>query len=460
MSAKGNSVIIQHFAIKSPFFMLLGARRLKKFLFALVLVLCVSLGFISCGGGTKSGPPSGLKQRVLASQGVSASIILGGLVIINGEKDTIGRVSPISAGTSPGLMVASPSRNIVAAFDAGTNTVYGIDTRKESVLGSVRLPGPTSSMVVPTAVAVGYAAVPNATANGFSFLGAVDVLNFSGSSLTTIAVSHAQTVVSNSDGSQLLVFSNDSDSVTVLSPGVAVPPVDMSCYTNPPNAVCTIVPGFDRPVNAVVNGTTAYVLNCGAQCGGTQASVMVLDLSTLAITKTIPVDAATMALLSQSNLYVAGTSPVAANQTCTNQTTKATVCGRLDIVNVTTGTVTGRVAITDGYHDRMDMTSNGQLFIGSRGCTNVGDVNNPSGEVRGCLTIYKVTGGSVIFPPDNGDVSGLQGFSTRTVEYVAEGGRLRVYDTSKDILLVNQFLPQGSIPVVGFVGDVKAIDFF
>jgi hypothetical protein len=54
----------------------------------------------------------------------------------------------------------------------------------------------------------------------------------------------------------------------------------------------------------------------------------------------------------------------------------------------------------------------------------------------------------------------LQGFTSRFVEYVAEGGNLRVYDTNRDVLLVNNFLPQGTINIVGYVGDVKAIDFF
>ena len=135
-------------------------------------------------------------------------------------------------------------------------------------------------------------------------------MNFAGGGLTTaIAVTNAQTVVSNSAATQLLVFSNDSNSVTVLSPGAAVPPVDTSCLTNPPNAVCTIVPGFDRPVYAIINGSTAYILNCGPQCGGVQASVMVFDLTNLTITNTIPVDAATWALLNGTTLYVAGTSP-------------------------------------------------------------------------------------------------------------------------------------------------------
>ncbi|HYM74642.1 MAG TPA: hypothetical protein VE377_01585 [Candidatus Dormibacteraeota bacterium] len=438
---------------------------MKKRIFALVVGLWASLSFVSCGGyNTQKGPPSRLPNRVLASQGVTAGVsAFGELVIINGQNDTLPRLAPLSGGNSPGLMVLSPTRNIATTFDASSNTVFAIDTTRESGIGQgVRLPGPTKSIAIPSASPIGYAAVPTATINGFPFLGAVEVMNFSGSVLTTtIAVANANTVVANSNGSQLLVFSADSDSVTVIFPTLAVPPVDTSCYTNPPNVVCNIVQdaSFSRPVNAIISGSTAYILNCGVQCGGTQqASVAVFDLGSLSVTQTIPVDAATMALLNGSTLYVAGTP---ANFPCpASQNTAAKLCGELDVIDLGSMQKTSSVAITDGYHTRMDMTSNGQIFIGSLDCTNIGNVNNPSGEVRGCLSIYRTSDGSVIFPPDNGDVNGLQSFTTRNVEYVAEGGLLRVYDTTKDILLIDDFLPQGTINIVGYVGDVKAIDFF
>jgi hypothetical protein len=109
----------------------------------------------------------------------------------------------------------------------------------------------------------------------------------------------------------------------------------------------------------------------------------------------------------------------------------------------------------------MDMSVNGQLFIGSHTCTSIGDVNNPVGEVRGCLAIYNTGSGNVVIPPDNGDVTGLTGLTNRYVEYVAEGGNLRVYDTDRDILLVNEYyVPTGTIPIVGVVIDVKEVDFF
>ncbi len=454
--------------------MSLGAFGLKRRILVCVVLmagLAAALGLLSCGYSAKGYlPPSRLLFRVFASQGVTSTFSFGGLRIINGFNDTLPGVAEIPAGTNPGLMAVSPARNLVAAFDASSNSVFGVNAVTEAPLASVHLPGPTISMVLPTSGSIGYAAVPTAFVNGFAFTGAVDVMDLAGGALTTtIAVTNATTVVANSTGTQLLVFSGDSNSVTVLTPLNATPPVDTSCLNNPPNAVCTIIPGFDRPVNAVISGTTAYILNCGAECGGVQASVQTLDLSTLTAGTPVPVNGATVAFLNGSQLYVAGngtpTGPLCSSITGAAKTA-ATYCGTLDIVDLNTMTdpyynnPATEIAIPDGYHQRIDMSVNGQLFVGSRVCTNVGDVNNPVGEVRGCLAIYNTTNNAVIFPPDNGTVDGLQSFTTRDIEYVAEGGFLRVYDTKKNILLINDYVPQGTINVVGYVGDIKAVDFF
>lgn len=440
----------------------LGACSLKRYLVALIGA-GTSLCLISCSKSPSlKSPPSPFPTRVVASQGVTSANNFGGLVIINGWLDTLPKLRPLSAGTEPGLMETSPDRSILMAFDAGSNSVYSFFTANQSSIGTVTLQGPTYSMTVPTDSGLGYAAVPNASINGYSFIGAVDVMNLSGGIVSAIAVTNAQTVVSNSGGTELLVFSNDSDAMTVLYPSSAAPPVDTSCLNNPQNtSVCVSVSGFSRPVYAIVSSddSTAYVLNCGLQCGGSQqASIAIFDMNSLTITGNIPVDAATWAFLNGSTLYVAGTSPT--NNACTGETTAATTCGRLDVVNLLSGTVTNSFVITDGYHDQMDMSSNGQLFIGSVDCTNIGNVNNPVGEVRGCLSILNTANNTVIIPPDNGNVNGFQSFSTRYVEYVAEGGYLRVYDTTIDALLINDYVLTGTINIVGYVGDVKAIDFF
>jgi hypothetical protein len=334
-------------------------------------------------------------------------------------------------------MVTDPQRAELLAFDSGTNKVELISTQKESLVASIQLPGATTSIAVPSSSA-GYAAVPTAPLNGVP-VGGIVAMNLTNAQVTaTITVPNAQTVVSDANGAQLLVFSNDSDSVTVVSP----------LALNLGSPVTVTVPGFDRPVSGFFSGGSAYILNCGAECGGHQASVQILNLGT-----TPPTAGA-----AGSTLYVAGVSPT--NNLCTGETTTAPTCGRLNIVDIGSMTVTSSAVITDGYHDRIDMGLGGQLFIGSYGCTNVGNANNVQGEVRGCLSIYDTTNGNVTIPPDNGDVTGLQGFSSRYVEYVVEGGRLRVYDTTKDSLLLNSFISNGTIIITGVITDVKAIDFF
>jgi hypothetical protein len=436
--------------------MSLGASRLNRVALLPALLVAAGFSFVSCGSATGTGPPSGLSTRVLASQSVASATAFPGLIVIDGANDTTARAPEISAGSSPGLMAISPDRSDLLVFDSVTNNVGVVNTNGESSAGSIQLPGPTTSMVA-LATGSAYAAVPTAPMNNGPSPGAVVVMNYaSGGVAATISVPNAQTVVASPDGTQLLVFSNDdlSNVVTILYP----------LLVNTGSPVTVTVPGFDRPVYGVFSsdGSTAYILNCGPQCasGTASASVQTLDMATLTLVGApLAVDAATIGWLSGSTLYVAGTSPT--NNLCTGQTTHAPTCGRLDIIDLGSMTVTGTAVITDGYHDRIDMGNNGQLFIGSHTCSIVGNVNNPQGEVRGCLSIFNTTNAAVVIPPDNGDVTGLQSFTSRDVEYVAEGGNLRVYDTLIDSLLpANSYITTGTIVIGGYIIDVKAIDFF
>ncbi len=422
----------------------------KTALFSGVLVLA-SFGFVSCGGGPSvSQPPSKVTTRVLASQSVGTSVASPGLLVVDGAVDLLARAAEVSAGNSPGLMTVSPNRSTLLSFDSSSNGVDVINTSNESLTGTVPLPGATTSMVALNS-GFGYAAVPSAPFQAGTPQGALIVMNLTAGGITsTISIPNAQTVVASPDSTVLLVFSNDIDTVTLISP----------LLVNTGSTVTTTVAGFDRPAYAVFSSdnSTAYILNCGPECGGVQASVQPLNLATLVLGTPVPVDGATIGWLSGTTLYAAGNSVT--NNACTGETTAATTCGRLDSVDLGSMSVTGSAAITDGYHDRIDMSVNGQLFVGSYTCTNIGDVNNPQGEVRGCLSIFNTANGSVVIPPDNGDVTGLQSFTTRDVEYVAEGGSLRVYDTLIDSLLINSIITDGTIIVRGQIIDVKSVDFF
>jgi hypothetical protein len=435
------------------------------------LLVAASFSLVSCGGGGPSiaKPPSKVTTRVLASQNVASPTAFPGLVLIDGEIDTRVRAAEIGAGSSPGLMAISPDRTTLVTFNSVINSWSAAiaNTATETETGSIVLPGPTTSMVVLN-TGFAYAAVPSAPFNGPGAPppGAVEAMRIASQSniAATISVPDAQTLVSSPDGTQLLVF-NNSPAVTIVYPELV--------NTNNPDTAT--VSGFDSPVYGVfsVDGGTAYILNCGAQCGGTQASVQVLNMGTTPPTlvgAAIPVNGATIGFLSGSTLYVAGkgtpTGPLCAS-IAGAATTAAQYCGTLDLINLTTmqdpyyNNPASEIGITDGYHDRIDMSVNGQLFIGSNGCTNVGNVYNPSGEVRGCLSIFNTTNATVVIPPDNGDVTGLQSFTTRDVEYVAEGGNLRVYDTLIDSLIPpNDFIETGTILITGYIVDIKAIDFF
>ncbi len=93
-------------------------------------------------------------------------------------------------------------------------------------------------------------------------------------------------------------------------------------------------------------------------------------------------------------MYLAGTpySGGHPSQPCTGQTTAATTCGLLTIFDLGTMSITNSspIVITDGYHNRIAMGANGQLFIGARTCTEIIPVQPPppGAEIRGCLSIY------------------------------------------------------------------------
>ena len=361
-------------------------------------------------------------------------------------------VNLLGSSPEPGLMVLSPNKKFTLVFSASNNAVTVVDNARENVvqagtgtLSSITLPGFTDSMVVGSDNLTAYAAVSSTPVVGQS-PGAVEVLNLSVAGISaTLPVSGARTIVGSHNGNRILAFGDRPDTVTVIAPSLVGTNADPRTTVQDPAA-------FDHPVWGVFSSddTTAYILNCGPECGGVASSVTVLDLNTNTPGTNIPVDAATVGLLSGSTLYVAGTPPGSA---C-GSGTAATTCGMVDIVDLSSMTVTTSAVITDGFHDRMELGSNGQIFIGARTCTNINTPasgSNP-GEVRGCLSIFSTSNSSVVVPPNNGDVTGLQPITNRNVVYVVQKGELRIYDTTTDKLQTQQ------VDILGQAIDVELVD--
>lgn len=460
----------------------------------LLLFLPTTLSWLSCGGSAAGGTKtSGLKYRAFITNNVSAGTESAGVFILDAENDVRGNAAPIAAGNSPGMMVVTPNMAETLVFSGnGTltsdNQLSFIDNATEQNSAHVTLPGMTESFVVSPDSSTAYVAVPTAPVVGGP-PGVVDVISLgSGTFAGEVNVPSVHYLSINNEGNRLFGFSDNSDYVAVITPsnvgiGTAV------SYIGGPQV-------FDRPIAAFFSSDdgTAYVVSCGAECGGTQASVQQYNVNTNTLVASVPacapsgnpsqpcVGAASVALLSGSTMYVAGTPHVAGggpSLLCPAGTTEAQYCGQLTLINLSTMSVTNSspIIITDGYHNRIGLGANGQLFIGARTCTEiVPPLPTPAGaEVRGCLSIYNtlntavgsVPAGGVLIPPETGDVTGIQPISTRAVVYVVQGqnvqgGTLYIYDDRFDTLYDNPNDTNNPGRISGLIGnffDVKTVDF-
>jgi DNA-binding beta-propeller fold protein YncE len=418
-------------------------------------LLSASLVFLSCGNyNSPSGSSSGkIASRAFVSQDVSAGNVTAGLVVIDAQRDVEPIVAPISAGATPGMMVVTPNRNQTLVFSHADNMFSLINNATESSAAHVTLPGFTESFVVSPDSQSAYVAVPTARVVGQS-PGVVKLVSLSTGNFTAeIDIPAVRYLSMSHNGNRILAFSDSPD--TLDAPCTPQAPCFLFVIT-PSNIgtgkpVVAPVPGFDYPVQAhfSTDDNTAYVVNCGAECGGATASVQKLDLTDtqcppLGVCPPVPVPAASVAVVNGTTMYLAGTpySGGVPSQACTGQQTAATTCGLLTVFDLPTMTVTNSapIIITDGYHNRMALGANGQLFMGARTCTEIiPPIPPPPGaEVRGCLSIYNTQTGAVVIPPANGDATGIQPVAKRTVVYVVQGGELAIYDTATDKLQPTQ----------------------
>ena len=452
---------------------------MNRALFFLLVLLSASVTLLNCGGYSSSSGStgSGITHRAFFSEQVSAGTIAAGIYIVDAQNDLRPVTAPIGAGVTPGKMVVTPNRALTLVFSGylgpGSDNVFTIiDNAKEITVGAATLPGFTESFVVSPDSNTAYVAVPTATVVGHS-PGAVKVISLSSITFTgEVEIPAVRYLALSNSGTRLLAFADTPDTTdapcSTQTPCFAYVITPTNIGTSNPAVVP--VPGFDHPVTAFFSSddTTAYVVNCGAECGGTSASVQPLNMNSNppAPANAVSVPAATVGLMNGSTLYLAGT-PVPAGS-CTNQTTSATSCGVLTTFDLTTMSVTNApgVPITDGYHTLLAMGANGQFFIGAHNCTEIAS----GSETRGCLTIYNsqnfavgsVAANSVTVPAFSGDITGIQPIAKRTVVYVVQNGALTIYDATTDGLAPNPHNPSDPGQIVNLVGDfydVKTIDF-
>jgi hypothetical protein len=219
---------------------------------------------------------------------------------------------------------------------------------------------------------------------------------------------------------------------------------------------------FDRPIKAVfsADGGTAYVLNCGPECGGTNASVSLLPvnpmifqvgqgsgkLPTIGNIPTIPIPGgASNALLTTSTMYVVGQA----------LQPDGLFTGNLTVVNLASNTAGSPVSISDGAPgapSRMILADDNTLWVGMTKCTN--GERYAKGLPYGCLTMFNTSTGTVtLLEPYQGDLTGIANVEGLHKVYVAQGGQVYIYHTTDGMALNNQY-----VTVTGTAYDVAYMD--
>lgn len=465
---------------------------------AAALVSAVALA--GCGSTTyfagRTLPPSGLTNRVMIAVQNPSSTTKGALVFVDAYYDQRSSYDNKIAGFSisgysgalPMTIQNMPEEQVGAVYGSGDGGFVSINYAKEAVgtsLTSSNLNGLSSSVFVTRNQSYVFAA--SQVSHVLTVLDRVSGGTY-GLSLPGI-----YRVSVNSGGSTALAFVENSNYVyyprkltaaqTIAYSGGPAnwPKAAVDCQPLNSPAWClfqaqspdhTDATGnaygapltFDRPVKAVfsADGGTAYVLNCGPECGGAKASVSVLPVaptiflvgqqsgtlptqSALSSATILTPGGASNALLSTSTLYVVGQ----------QLKSDGLYGGYLTVVNLTTNTAGSPISISDGTPggpSRMLLADDNTLWIGMTKC-NSGERAAHS-QAFGCLTMFNTSTNTVtMLEPYLGDLTGIAGVTSLHKVYVAQGGQVYIYRTTDGLSVDNQY-----VTVTGTAYDVAYMD--
>lgn len=377
---------------------------MKRASFVTILTILSVLVFTACGGddsgGSQQNPVSQIKNRAIVSNSFT-----GQVQIINADTDQPTRFV-LNTGSGSAFMVATPDRKRVLVWASQLFAITAFDPVTEQNTSSTALPSWTESVAVTTDGKFAYAAVKNATVTG-STPGSIQIIDLADKKAITgtIPIPDVRWLALNHAGNRLLAFSDQSDVVRIVDPTATTP-------------TPTVVAGtFSRPIAGYFSAddTKAYILSCGSECGGTQARVTEVTISSGA-TRSVDVAGASIGLLDGTTLYVAG-APGGNG-------------GTIQVVDTNAMTASAPVNIGPGLHRLMKLTG-GKVWVGATGC----------GTSAGCLSVFTPASGDVkVNNPaqgatSKGNVTGMDVITGRNVMYVAEGGELRSYDlnTAADV---------------------------
>jgi hypothetical protein len=461
-----------------------------------LLIAIVTLGLASCGQNlykfpqytfaNRPIPPSKLANRVMV--GITANGTQGSLEILDGNRDIRSNVQNTIksfqiagySGGFPNLILNFPEQVRGYVYSDSDGSLSIVDYGKESSSGSGgAFPAKSSAIAIPPTFAHVYSAEES-----IGQFGVID--NTTGKSYGLNLPNVYKVAVNDGDTVVLAMVRNSNTLYRLLKlnanqpapPGaVDCQPVNLPVYCVVPVPDSASNPSLDRPVGAYfsLDGTTAYILDCGPECGGKTAGLTLIQQGLVTVdvipkslpyvspvTTSIPVPGgATVSVSSGTTLYLAGQ----------QQLSDGLFTGFLSTVNLANNTVTGKYGISDGYHTKLLFADDNTLWVGSQLCAN--GERAKQGTNYNCLTrfdlgantaqiIPNVTPGgttTVPFPNGNlnpyyyGDLTGLCWVQNLHKIYTAYGGQVHAFNTSDGSEIDNFY-----ITVQGTALDVAYMD--
>jgi hypothetical protein len=436
-------------------------------------------------------PPSRLAERVMIS--VTANGSSGSLQIVDALRDirsnvenTIPTFSISGYGSGYPISILNfPAETTGYVYSTTDGSLTKIDYSKETSSGAVgTFQSGNGAVSVPQAFTRYYGAeeslgileIVDNQAGGTYGLNLPNVYQVFSNAGDTVALA----LVRNSNTLYRVFKLNQKQYPTQPAAIAATGSVDCQPQINPVYCVAPVTGTYDRPAGAYfsLDGTKVYVLNCGPECGGTTASVTVLQQGPLnnniipqagvagqsPFVTSVPVPGGvTTALSDGSTLYLAGQQLQA----------DGLLEGFLSTMDLGSNKVTGQYPIADGTHTKLLFADNNTLWVGSQSCAN--GERAKLGMNYNCLTMVTLGGSklktqvvpnvtpggstTVPYPNENnnqyyyGSLTGLCWVQNFNKIYTAYGGQVHVFSTVDGSEINNQY-----VTVQGTALDVAYLD--
>jgi hypothetical protein len=512
----------------------LFTKSLRTRVFSGLLIALATVSFTSCHSdnflaykfpeftfANRPVPPSLLANRVMV--GVTANgTSSGSLQILDALRDirsnientkTSFSVSGYSSGY-PNLILNFPAEITGYVYSAAQGDIQIVNYGKESVTGSAgTFPAKSTALAIPPTFGHIYSAE--------STIGQLGIIDNTTGRTFALNLPNINQVVVNTGDTVVLAMVRNSNTVyrlvklninTGATAGTSFPTstaaiaaigaVDCQPLNNPVYCLVPVNTGaatnaFDRPSGAYfsLDGNYAYVLNCGAECGGSTSSVTFLQQGVLefnniptaipdsnSYTVNVPVPGGvTDALSDGTTLYISGQ----------QLQPDGLFAGNLSTINLAAAltspstAVTGQYSISDGNHSKMLFADDNTLWIGSQLCANGERAARSAQGITdqtanyNCLTRVVLPSGSagltvsivpavtqnptapvtVPFPNTNqnqyyyGDLTGLCWVEGLHKVYTAYGGQVHAFNTPDGSEIDNK-----NIIVQGTALDVAYMD--